>query len=155
MPRYRDITDRRFGSLVAIKDVGRSSSNKPLWLFRCDCGNEKTIIGADVISGRTRSCGCAYTQHGHAGEQRTPEYQAWQNMKQRCRNLENKYYGGRGITCCQRWANFQHFIDDMGQKPDPSYWLERHDNSRGYSPCNCYWAPVDVQLANRRQYGTC
>lgn len=28
------------------------------WLCRCDCGNEKVILGSSLVTGHTKSCGC-------------------------------------------------------------------------------------------------
>lgn len=47
------MTGQRYGSLTAIKYCGNSR-----WLFRCDCGNEKIILGSNVRKGTTKSCGC-------------------------------------------------------------------------------------------------
>jgi len=52
---------------------------------------------------------------------RMPEYRSWYSMKQRCsykHETHYEYYGGRGITVCERWAIFENFLEDMGKK-DP------------------------------------
>ena len=47
-------------------------------------------------------------KHLHTkGKTKTPEYQSWCNMNQRCNNPNDpKFsdYGGRGIKVCKRWA---------------------------------------------------
>jgi len=83
----------------------------------------------------------------------TPEYRAWQMMKNRCYNTRSKdypYYGGRGIAVCKRWVDsFPNFLEDMGRRPSPLHTLDRIKTARGYSPSNCRWATRKVQSRNR------
>jgi hypothetical protein len=63
-----DFTGKRNGLLVAIKfhetiDLGKRKETR--WLFKCDCGNEKSLCPHDVFKIRpntkikgTQSCGC-------------------------------------------------------------------------------------------------
>jgi hypothetical protein len=73
-------------------------------------------------------------------------------MVQRCNNSNDRSYaryGGRGISVCTRWLLFENFYADMGEKPK-GLSLERRDNDAGYSPDNCYWAPLWQQSRNKR-----
>lgn len=56
-----DLTGQRFGHLVVLCRAPRPetvTSNGSYWLCKCDCGNEKVIMGKSLRKGRTVSCGC-------------------------------------------------------------------------------------------------
>ncbi len=41
---------------------GISFIKRPYWVFKCDCGNEKTILVNRVKTGNTKSCGCLMSE---------------------------------------------------------------------------------------------
>jgi hypothetical protein len=87
------------------------------------------------------------------GRRYTPEYIAWEDVLQRCRNERHPAYdryGGRGITVCDRWLKFENFFEDMGSRPGPGYSLERKKNQLGYYKENCRWATRIEQNRNKR-----
>lgn len=54
----KDITNKRFGKLVAIKPLRIDENNQVIWLCKCDCGNEINVATHSLLSGNTKSCGC-------------------------------------------------------------------------------------------------
>jgi len=91
--------------------------------------------------------------HGHTrNKSKTKTYRIWQSLRRRCNSSKDqayKYYGGRGITVCERWNKFENFLADMGIKPE-GLTLERIKNDSGYYPKNCKWATRQEQAHNTR-----
>ena len=89
-------------------------------------------------------------QHGMS---RTPTYNSWSAMKQRCldQNMPDYHnYGGRGIEVCDEWKDsFIAFYEDMGERPENTS-LVRHDNNGNYEPSNCFWGDNVKRTLSRR-----
>jgi len=124
------------------------------------CGAPVIAKAHEVAQGTHVYCSvaCAHGTHGDAGGHRAPEYQAWANMRDRCFNPRRstyRYYGGRGITVCDRWWNsYENFLADVGRRPGPGYSLDRIDVNGNYEPGNVRWATRSQQNANQRPRGS-
>ncbi|MEG2380096.1 MAG: hypothetical protein RSB38_00165 [Oscillospiraceae bacterium] len=53
-----DITNKRFGMLVALEPQDDKLNNNTLWLCRCDCGNFITCEAFKIRYGYKITCGC-------------------------------------------------------------------------------------------------
>lgn len=155
--RLIDLTGQTFNRLTVIRRAPNKSETdaNARWHCQCICGNRCIAYGQDLKRQKFKSCGCLNisekTKHGLS---RSPEYSIWKQMKQRCLNPNDASfadYGGRGITCCKEWLDFERFYEDMGTRPRSlRHTLERKDNALGYNKDNCYWATYTAQLNNRR-----
>lgn len=57
MPRMIDLTGHKCGRLTVLERAA-TTGNQAAWLCQCDCGNNVTVVGYDLRSGHTQSCGC-------------------------------------------------------------------------------------------------
>ncbi len=161
IPKLRDLTGMRFGRLVVLHRV-KSTSSKARWLCQCDCSVDSKIEvnGDNLIVGDTQSCKClrkekianTLTTHGMRG---TKLYSIWNNMKNRCSNMNTdsyQNYGERGISVCKEWEeSFDNFLTwSLANGYNNNLSLDRIDNDKGYNPNNCRWATMKEQGNNRR-----
>lgn len=74
-------------------------------------------------------------------------------MVSRCTNPHHpawEDYGGRGITVCPEWMDFDKFYADMAPRPN-RHELDRKDNELGYTKDNCHWVKVKQNARNTRK----
>ena len=78
-----DITNERFGKLVALEPTDkRSSSGNIIWKCQCDCGNTIYTSVDSLTRGKTKSCGCLVSR----GEEAIKKLLALNNI-----NFDNQY----------------------------------------------------------------
>lgn len=151
----KSVTGEVYGNLTIIGDAYYKPSTARKVAVQCSCGNIKDVFLTSLRCGDTSSCGCKTKElqstHGKTG---TQLYRTWTNMKARCDNPNAQYYadyGGRGITYCAEWKDFQAFYDwAIANGYSSKLTLDRRDNNQGYCPSNCWFTDRKHQQANRR-----
>lgn len=164
-----DLTNQRFGKLVAIKKTGEyyitpsTGKKQDIYECVCDCGNVTYVAAYCLKYGNTKSCGClqrerskqAHTTHNGRFDRL---HNVWANMKNRCNNpnySEYSNYGGRGIKVCEEWNDYASFRDwaiNNGydeNAPRSEKTLDRIDVDKNYCPENCRFVDMFVQANNK------
>lgn len=128
---------------------------KRICYAKCDCGNLWSGDKYSLMKGAVKSCGCLRVRiqkdsHYIDGRRASPLYQVWFSMKRRCANVQEKRYGGRGISVCDEWLDFWDFHNwsiDNGYKKGLQ--IDRIDNNGNYCPNNCRFADCKTNQRNK------
>lgn len=161
MSKVNDLTGKTFGELKVLSYYGSNKNGRALWLCKCNCGNDKIVVGNSLLNGLTRSCGCYNKKM--AKERKTKHsmsysklYKVWQGMKTRCYNPNFIYYcnyGGRDIKICDEWLNdfalFYNWAINNGYEEGLT--IDRINNDGDYESSNCRWVTRAEQNRNKRK----
>ncbi len=85
------------------------------------------------------------------GQRYTRLYRIWAGMKNRCSNINDTNYGGRGITICNEWLEFTPFRDwSLSHGYSENLQINRIDNDGNYEPTNCNFVSPSENCQNKR-----
>jgi DNA-binding XRE family transcriptional regulator len=125
------------------KEKHKNILNPGYAFYLCtECNKKRKIkIKNAEINNSCRHCRGGNYKHGllKGGVHRT--YRIWKGMMNRCDNKKNKYYhnyGGRGITYCDDWNNYENFYKwALSNGYNDNLQIDRIDNDGNYCPENC------------------
>lgn len=153
-PRNEDLTGRRYGKLLVLKNSGLKVNSEILWTCICDCGKNKNCKTGALRHGLNISCGCMNGGKTHGDWSKRIRH-IYVNMKSRCykpTDVNYHNYGGRGIVICNEWlidySSFKIWAYENGYSDDLS--IDRKDSNGNYSPSNCKWSTPTEQARNTR-----
>lgn len=55
---FKDISNERYGLLVARHRTENDERGRVMWFCECDCGGTHNVLGAYLRNGEVKSCGC-------------------------------------------------------------------------------------------------
>jgi len=156
MARKKALEGKTFGTLtvVGVSEVSRNGHYR--YHVRCECGNEKTVLGTHLLSGKIVSCGCSKRQHRNWKGCGTVSMTYFSSVK---RGAE----GGKG----RKEIPFEITIEDAARQLDEvqegkcnlsglsisvydkTASLDRIDSSKGYVKENIQWLHKDINMMKR------
>ena len=87
--RSKDETGKRYGKLKVLS-FDAVQRGEPYFLCKCDCGQEKSVRGANLRSGNTTSCGCSRRKA--------------RKWRRGCRSINHQFVFGRDPTSKSKWV---------------------------------------------------
>lgn len=161
--RRLNLEGHKYGKLTVLQYTKTVSSNgMSYYLCICDCGNKTEVSHGNLRSGHTESCGCLTRRTGKDNPNSThcmvftKEYKAWNKIKERCFNKNDKSYpdyGAKGVLLDEDLRlSFEKFYEEVGQAPSKEHSIDRIDNNKGYTRGNMRWATKAEQSRNRLKF---
>lgn len=159
---FKDLTGNVFSRWTVLEFAGTNpekNGSSALWVCRCKCGTQKIVRSADLVKGKSKSCGCLRNEQRPLitrthGMSKSVEYRIWKALRNRCLNPNNKsfaLYRERAPDC---WETFEEFFLDMGERPSSRHSIDRINNGLPYSKENCRWVLPGDQSRNTRRNRT-
>lgn len=155
-----EMIGKRFGRLTVLRLSHKDRWYKRNYVCRCDCGNETIVLGRNLTTGNTTSCGCFKKEVIEKGAnlkhamRKTRLYSIWAGIRKRIRNerdISFENYGGRGIKVCDEWSDFANFAKwALENGYCANLTIDRIDVNGDYAPDNCRWATIKQQQRNKR-----
>jgi hypothetical protein len=62
---FKELTGQTFGRWTVLSRSNTDKHRRIHWVCQCVCGIKKSVNGADLRNGRSKSCGCWYLGEGH------------------------------------------------------------------------------------------
>lgn len=104
--RQLDLVGLRFNMLLVIKKADPIRRHSA-FLCKCDCGNERVVIGCLLKSRKVGCCGCSDGDAKRRVKYLNRQlYEIWKTMRARCRYKKHigwPIYGGAGVRVCKEW----------------------------------------------------
>lgn len=104
-----DMTNRVYGRWTVLRVAGKSNGGSILWQCRCECGAEKTVNGATLRVGESRSCGCLHNELASSRASSRPHDQI-HNYKGGRNNRGSEAFYNRRIRTGLQYAELGNYL---------------------------------------------
>jgi len=150
-----DLSGKIFGKLTAIKRV-ENKNQRPAFLCKCSCGNEKVVMSQSLRNGTVKSCGCLLKRHGK-------NHFSWEGYEEISLSFFSVIEKGAktrnlafDISIKEIWHLFLFQkrkcalsgmdlrFQSQNSERDGTASLDRIDSSKGYALDNIQWVHKDI-----------
>jgi|ERR1035437_9892410 hypothetical protein len=144
----KNIIGQRFGKLKVIKMAETpkiDTRHGKWWLCKCDCGNEKIIMGVSLRTGKSKSCGCGNIATRFKRSGRTEINILYYGYKRSAE--ERNFVFDIDFVLFSKLVKQNCFYCDESPRQTLNYYkwtmgftyngIDRVDSSKGYTPDNC------------------
>lgn len=142
----KDITNRTFGILKAIKPLFINKNRAVVWLCECGCGEKRQISASSLLTGNSKSCGCVNNKYSEPGESAFNILYNSYKRKAEKRKIdfaltkdEFRYFTKQNCHYCN-CLPLQEFDNGNCSQLKASYFyngIDRKNNKEGYLRGNC------------------
>lgn len=158
MGKFVDLSGRTYNQWTVLRRDPVQKTNLINWICECSCGNVKSVSGANVTKGLSKSCGrCSQVIYGFGINDlnrivnNDPVYFTWKRMVERCYGEKSliKYPTYLDKSVNEVWKFASSFEKWMLTQPWEGMELDKDLlvlNNKEYSPETCCFVPKRVNL---------
>lgn len=137
---FVDITNQKFGKLLAIKYSHSDNQGQAHWECKCECGNTVRVKGTDLRRGHTTSCGCIHS----LGESKVQNILENNNIS----FVKQKAFETCRFSKTNQMAKFDFYVNDC--------YLIEYDGIQHFQETCGNWEPlIDVQNRDKEKNKWC
>lgn len=155
--KFKPITDlknKQYNRWTVISQIPKIKGKPTKWLCKCECGNEKEIVGSSLLNNSSKSCGCLKHELNFKGYEQI-NHVFWANIIESAlkRNIDFNLkiedawnlYIKQDKKCAISGQKIE-FVTHNDRQAYQTASLDRIKNSEGYTIDNIQWVHKQINF---------